>query len=413
LLKHKIRRSTLAVTSRVSNLMTLLMRDEAISGKFLLLAAATALFIANSSWNESFENFWLQHLYIGIGDFGISETLRHWVDEGLMAIFFLVIGLEVKREIIRGELRTFRAASLPIVAGIGGMVLAIGIYMAINAGHSGFEGWGIPMTTDTALALGILALVSKRVPTALKVFLLAVMVVDDITAIVTIAVFYNENISVAPLLFAGGVVLMMLLLQWVRLMRLVVFIALGVLLWLAVHASGVHASIAGAIMGLAAPIVPRSRKITGRAIAERLEKSLIPVTTFVIIPLFALANAGVVLSGNVFDDNASVRVAAGVIGGLLIGKSLGIVLGSWLVVRSGITKLPHGVRWGHITGASLLAGIGFTLSIFIAELAFEGSTYVDSAKIAIFAASIVSACVGLLVLRLLPRHHDMNPNDDQ
>ncbi|HET8669227.1 MAG TPA: Na+/H+ antiporter NhaA, partial [Candidatus Saccharimonadales bacterium] len=160
MLKHKIRRSTLAVTNRISSLLALLLRDEAISGKFLLIAAAGALLIANSPWNAAFDGFWNQHLYIGIGDFGISETLRHWVDEGLMAVFFLVIGLEIKREIIRGELRTLRAASLPIVAGIGGMVLAIGIYMVLNAGRPGFEGWGIPMTTDTALALGVLALVS-------------------------------------------------------------------------------------------------------------------------------------------------------------------------------------------------------------------------------------------------------------
>jgi NhaA family Na+:H+ antiporter len=408
LLKHKIRRSTLAVTSKVSNLMTLLLRDEAISGKFLLVAAIAALVIANTSWHTAFEDFWRQHLYIGIGDFGLSETLRHWVDEGLMAIFFLVIGLEVKREIIRGELHSFRAASLPIVAGVGGMVLAIGIYMGINAGHAGFGGWGIPMTTDTALALGVLALLSKRIPTSLKVFLLAVMVVDDITAIITIAVFYNDSVTLTPLLFAGGIVLMMALLQWVRLIRLEVFVGLGVLLWLAVHASGVHASIAGAIMGLAAPIVPRNRKITGRAIAERLEKALIPVTTFVIIPLFALANTGVVLSASAFEGSDSVRIGLGVIGGLLIGKSVGIVLGSWLVVRSGITKLPHGIRWGHIVGVSLLAGIGFTLSIFIAELAFIDASQVDAAKIAIFGASILSASFGLLVLRLLPRHHDMH-----
>lgn len=411
--KHKLRRSTLAFTGKVSNLMALLLRDEAVSGKFLLIAAAAALLIANTSWHLPFQDFWQQHLYIGIGDFGISETLKHWIDEGLMAIFFLVIGLEIKREIIRGGLRTFRAASLPIVAGIGGMVLAIGIYMGINTGHSGFNGWGIPMTTDTALALGVLAIVGNRIPGALKIFLLAVMVVDDLTAIVTIAIFYNSDVQLTPLLLSAGVVLTMLLLQWIRLIRLDIFVALGVLLWLGIHASGVHASIAGAIMGLAAPIVPRTRKITSRAIAERLEKALIPVTTFVIIPLFALVNTGVVLTAGAFDNADSLRIGAGVIAGLVIGKSVGIILGSWLVVRSGLTALPHGIRWGHIVGVALLAGIGFTLSIFIAELAFASSEYIDAAKIAIFAASILSASAGLLLLRLLPRHYDTNPSDDQ
>jgi NhaA family Na+:H+ antiporter len=406
LLKQKIRRSTLAITTRASSLKTLLLRDEAISGKFLLIAAVIALYIANSSWHLPFEAFWHQQLYVGIGDFGISETLKHWIDEGLMAIFFLVIGLEVKREIVRGELHSFRAASLPIVAGIGGMILAIGIYMGINAGHAGFEGWGIPMTTDTALALGVLALVGNRIPSALKVFLLAVMVVDDLTAIVTIAIFYNDNVDLTPLLFSAVIVGVMLLLQWIRLMRLTTFVLLGILLWLGVHASGVHASIAGAIMGLAAPIIPRTRKLNSRAIAERLEKSLIPVTTFVIIPLFVLANTGVVLSGSTFNDTESLHIGAGVIAGLVIGKSLGIILGAWLIVRSGITGLPEGVRWGHIVGVALLAGIGFTLSIFIAELAFDGTPYIDAAKLAIFAASIISAVAGLLLLRFLPQQQN-------
>jgi Na+:H+ antiporter, NhaA family len=412
LLKHKIRHSTLAISTRASGLVTLLLRDEAISGKFLLIAAAIALFIANSSWHEAFSGFWQQHLYIGIGDFGISETLKHWIDEGLMAIFFLVIGLEVKREIVRGELQTFRAASLPIAAGIGGMVLAIAIYMGINTGQAGFNGWGIPMTTDTALALGVLALVGNRVPPALKIFLLAVMVVDDLTAIITIAIFYNDNIQLTPLLFSAAIIGIMLFLQWVRLMRLTTFVLLGVLLWLGVHASGVHASIAGAIMGLAAPIIPRTRKISSRAIAERLERSLIPVTTFVIIPLFALVNTGVVLSSDAFKDPASFHIGAGIIAGLLIGKSLGIIIGAWLIVRLKITTLPQNVQWGHIIGVAMLAGIGFTLSIFIAELAFAGTAYIDAAKLAIFIASILSATGGLLLLKSVSRQREKVPEPE-
>lgn len=398
MLKHKIRHSTLAITTKASSLVTLLLRDEAVSGKFLLIAAIIALFIANSSWHGAFASFWQQHLYIGIGNFGISETLKHWIDEGLMSIFFLVIGLEVKREIIRGELHSWRAASLPLVAGIGGMIFAIGIYMGINAGYDGFNGWGIPMTTDTALALGVLALVGNRIPPALKIFLLAIMVVDDLTAIITIAVFYNDNIQVAPLLFSAAILGIMFFLQWIRLIRLTTFILLGVLLWLGIHASGVHATIAGALMGLAAPIVPRTRRLNGRAIAERLEKSLIPVTTFVIIPLFALVNTGVALSTHAFSDANAVRIGVGVVAGLLIGKSLGIIAGTWIMVRLKVTSLPQDVQWGHVIGVAMLAGIGFTLSIFIAELAFTGTAYIDAAKLAIFIASILSATGGLLVL---------------
>lgn len=406
MLKQKLRHSTLAISAKTSSLVALLLRDEAISGKFLLVAAAIALVVANSPWHDAFNAFWQQHLSIGIGNFGISETLKHWIDEGLMAIFFLVIGLEVKREIIRGELRTFRAASLPIVAGIGGMVLAIAIYMVINTGHAGFNGWGIPMTTDTALALGVLALVGSRIPPALKIFLLAVMVVDDLTAIITIALFYNDNIQATPLLLGAAIVGIILLLQWLRLIRLTTFVILGILLWLCVHASGVHASIAGAVLGLAAPIIPRTRKLNSRAIAERLERALIPVTTFIIIPLFALANTGVVINDNAFKEPESLYISAGIIAGLLIGKSLGIIGGAWLIVRLGITTLPQDVRWGHIVGVAMLAGIGFTLSIFIAELAFAGTAYIDAAKIAIFIASILSAITGLFVLKSISRRQD-------
>jgi NhaA family Na+:H+ antiporter len=407
MLKHKIRRSTLAVTGRFSQLMQLLLRDEAVSGKFLIAAAVVALIITNSSWREAYEGFWQHHFYIGLGDWGISETFKHWIDEGLMSIFFLVVGLEVKREIIRGELQTLRAASLPIMAAVGGMIIPIAIYMIANAGGAGFHGWGIPMTTDTALALGVLALLGDRVPSTLKIFLLAVMVADDIGAIATIAVFYNHDIQLMPLLIAAGVLLVILLAQWVKMLRLTTFVILGVCLWLAVHASGVHASIAGAILGLAAPIVPRTRKITRKAIAERLERSLIPVTTFVIIPLFALANTGVVLNMGVFEDNAAARVGAGIVGGLVLGKVVGILLGSWVAVKLlGITPLPRDVRWGHILGGGLLAGIGFTLSIFIAELSFGSSEYIDAAKISIFGASIISALVGMFVLWRQPRHHE-------
>lgn len=410
MLRQKIHRSARTVTGRISSIMTLLLQDEATSARFLVAAAIAALVIANTSWSKPFDAFWQQHLSIGIGHLGISETLKDWIDQGLMAIFFLIIGLEVKREMIRGELSTLRATSLPVIAALGGMLLAIGIYAAANIGHASVRGWGIPMTTDTALALSVLALVSSRMPATLKIFLMAVMVVDDLAAIIAIAVFYSSHIHLMPLAGAALVLLVMLGLQWVRLMHFSAFVFLGILLWLCIHASGVHASIAGAIMGLAAPIVPRNRKITSRAIAERLERNLIPVTTFCIIPLFALTNTGIDLRHLHFSAATALPITLGIAGGLLLGKSLGIIVGTWVVVRSGITSLPEGVRWGHIIGASVLAGIGFTLSIFIADLAFSDPTDTNVAKAAVFGSSLVAAAIGLAILRLLPVRRE--PVDD-
>lgn len=403
MLKHKIRRSALAINAKVRGVVDLLLQDEASSGKFLIVATAAAVILTNSPLAHGFERIWQQYLSISFGPLVISEDFRTWVNEGLMAVFFLVVGLEVKREFVRGELHTLRVAALPIAAAAGGMAVPILIYLLANAGHGGFHGWGVPMTTDTAFAVGVLALLGSRVPSALKVFLLTLVVVDDIGALTVIAAFYTDHISVGPLLVAAGILLVMLLLQWLRLLRLSVFVLLGVGMWLAIHASGVHASIAGAIMGLAAPIVSRSRNLTKRAIAVRLERSLIPVSTFVIIPLFALSNAGVVISTQAFHDHDALMVGVGIGAGLVVGKLVGIVAASWVMVRLKLAVLPEGVAWRHIIGAGCLAGIGFTLSIFITELAFDDMRFVAAAKMSIFVASLVSAGAGLLYLYLTNR----------
>jgi NhaA family Na+:H+ antiporter len=396
LLKHRIRRSAVTISSKVSGLISLLLRDEAISGKFLLAAAVIAIVVANSPLWEAYDAFWMRHFVISFGGIGISETFKHWINEGLMALFFLVISLEIKREIVRGELREWKAAALPIAAAIGGAIVPITIYLAINHGHAGAAGWGMPMTTDTAFSIGLLALLGRRIPLSLKLFLLTTMVVDDVGAIAAIAVFYNEGIQLVPLLVAGGILAVILVLHWVRLLRMSAFAILGVAMWLAIHASGVQASIAGVILGLAAPVVARRSK---GAVAERLEASLIPVSTFVVIPLFALANAGVVFNWNVFTNSDAVRVGVGVAAGLVIGKTIGILAGSWVAVKMRFAHLPQGVHWGHITGVAMLAGVGFTLSIFIAELAFEDQPLISAAKISIFIASITSAVLGLAYIR--------------
>lgn len=402
MLKHKIRRSTLLVTGHISRILSELLKDEAASGKFLLAAALIAILWMNSPWNGWYETLWSQYLTIGIGDWQLSETLRHWIDEGLMAIFFLVAGLEIKREIVRGELRTFRAASLPIAAAIGGMVVPAALYAVINSGQGGFHGWGIPMTTDTAFAIGALTLLGKRIPASLRIFLLTTVVIDDIGAILVITLFYSHGIEVLPLLIAGGLLAVVGLLQWLRLLQFRIFVLLGLGVWLAIHASGVHAAIAGALLGLSAPIVSRRRD--KGAIAGRLERGLIPVSAFIVMPLFALANAGVALQLDVFNTAAAQHVGWGIIAGLLLGKPLGIMLGAALAVKSGFISLPYEVSWRMVAGTGLLAGIGFTLSIFIAGLSFENTPLFAAAKMSIFAASVVAAALGLLLLRHATRH---------
>jgi Na+:H+ antiporter, NhaA family len=392
-LKKTLRRSTLAVTGRVTRVVRVLLKDEAASGKFLLAAVALALFFMNSPWSDAFEAVWAQTLTISIGNWAIAETVQHWIDEGLMAIFFLVVGLEIKREIIKGELHTLRAASVPIVAAMGGMAAPAIIYMVINNGQQGFGGWGIPMTTDIAIAVGVLALLGNRIPSTLRLFLLTLAVVDDIGAILIIAIFYSQAVNLAALTVAAGILLCIGILQWLRLLNFGIFVMLGVALWLAFHASGVHAAIAGALLGLSAPII--SRRKDKRAIAGRLERALIPVSAFVVVPLFALANAGVAFSVHAFDERAAVLTGTGIVAGLVVGKVLGIVGATWLLVRLTSARLPKDVSWRLLAGVGLLAGIGFTLSIFIAEIAFASESLTQAAKISIFVASFLSAGLGL------------------
>lgn len=403
MLKHKLRKSARRARAGISKTAQLLLKDEALSGKLLLIAAIAAIIIVNSSFGAAFNAFWDRDLSLSLGNFTLHADIRHWVNDGLMAIFFLVISLEIKREIVRGELRKIRAAALPVVASIGGIAVPIAIYVVLNNGFPAELGWGIPMTTDTAFALGLLALLGRRVPASLKIFLLTVMVIDDVAAISAIAVFYNDTVNMTPLLAAGAIYVIILALHWLRQLHMRGFIVLGIALWICFYLSGVHASIAGVILGLVAPMSVRHTK-HHLSIAERLEKSLIPVSTFFIVPLFALANAGVVLNWNVFNEEAAFRAGAGIFIGLVVGKLIGITLAVWFAKTIRIVRLPKGLGMHHIAGVALLAGVGFTLSIFIAELAFEGtSMLIDAAKISIFAASIFSATVGLLYLSIIAK----------
>ncbi len=380
----------------VSALFSVFLKDEAISGKLILAASALALLVVNSPLHGTYDNFWHLDLSIGLGSWSLSQDLRHWVNEGLMAFFFLVVGLEIKRELVRGELRDLKIASLPIVAAIGGMVVPALIYISFNTEPNLIRGWGIPIATDIAFAVGILTLLGKRVPLSLKLFLLTLAIADDIGAIIVIALFYAEIIHFGYL-FASILLVVGL---WVFKSRLTgklgLFVCLGIVLWITTHLSGIHASIVGAAMGLLAPL---SKTPKGRSVAEKLEKSFLPASTFVALPVFAFANAGVVLTSRAFTEPASGSVMWGIILGLVIGKTVGIVAATWLMVRLGKARLPRGTSWPQITGVGLIAGIGFTVSIFVTELAFGASApLIETAKISIFIASAISALFGSIVL---------------
>jgi NhaA family Na+:H+ antiporter len=355
------------------------------------------------------------------------------VNDALMTLFFFVVGLEIKRELVTGELRERRAAALPAVAALGGMVVPALVYLAFNLGGEGESGWGIPMATDIAFALGVLAIVSRGLPPSLKAFLLTLAIVDDIGAIIVIAVFYSAGISWPALGVAIGLLLLMRGFQRLQIRWTVVYVFLGMSVWLATFQSGVHATIAGVALGLLTPAVPfqRPRAVSdeARRVADetvddpfppdadahhwlhisglsreavsplaRAQHLLHPWTSYLVVPVFALANAGVALSGSALRDATMSGVTVGVVAGLVVGKVLGIGLASMVVIRTGVARMPEGVTWGHLLGVAALAGIGFTVSLFITGLAFDDPALQASAKVGILAASILAGLLGSMLL---------------
>jgi len=407
---------------------------EAASGVVLLLAAVTAVALANSPFAESFLGIWKTHFAIELGSFSMDHSLKHWISDGLMAIFFFVIGLEVKRELVQGELRELRQAALPIAAALGGMVVPAALYLLLQAGEPAARGWGIPMATDIAFLLGCLTLLGKRVPEGLRVLLLSLAIGDDIGAILVIAIGYTSEIHVGGLVLAGGALGLVLLMRRIGVRFVPVYVFVGSLLWLGLHESGVHATLAGVILGLLTPSSPwvsgsRMRRIFdqtadvwsgtgGEAIGsrrgllddmrtaareveaplDRLERTMHPWSAFLIMPIFALANAGIDLDPGMLLDDVALAVALG----LCVGKPLGIVGVSFIAVRLGLASLPAGVSWRMLLGGGMLAGIGFTMSLFIAGLALEG-TLRETAGAGVLVASVVSGALGMLILALSPR----------
>jgi NhaA family Na+:H+ antiporter len=397
---------------------------EAAGGVVLLVAAVVALAWANSPWSASYQTVWDTEISLRLGRFVLADDLHHWVNDGLMALFFFVVGLEIKRELVHGDLRDPRTAAMPAVAAAGGMAVPALLFLLVTAGSAGSRGWGIPVATDIAFAVGIVALLGSRVPASLKLFLLTLAIVDDIGAIVVIALFYAGDVRPAFLAAAGALLVLMGGLRRVGVVRMAPFVVLGVGVWLATRASGVHATLAGVVLGLLAPARPLTPAAVARvgaaeledepgpveldamtrlartavSPAERLEHLLHPWTSFLVIPLFALANAGVSISAGSFATPGTGAVTVGVMVGLVVGKTVGITAAAWLAVRSGLGRLPEGATWPMVAGIAIVAGIGFTVSLFIAELAFAAGSLQDAAKVGVLAASTVAAVLGLIVL---------------
>jgi NhaA family Na+:H+ antiporter len=365
---------------------------EATGGLVLLAATIAALVWANTA-TAGYRSWWTRSLTVGPGDVSIRETLQHWVNAGVMTVFFFVVGLEIKRELVAGELRDRRAAALPAIAAVSGMAVPAALYVAVNAGGSGGRGWGIPIATDIAFAVGVLALLGPRVPSSLKLFLLTLAIVDDVGAIVVIALFYSGGVDIAWLAVGIAAVAVILAMTLGRVARPAVYLVPGVLLWVALHEAGIEATLAGVVLGLLTPMTTRR----GAPVLERLEHHLHPWSSFLVVPLFALANVGVVLRGDVLRNAWSSRITIGIVVGLVVGKLVGVLGGTWLAVRAGIGRLPSGAPIRQIAGVAALAGIGFTVSLFVADLSFGGARLND-AKVGILVASIASAVLGLTLL---------------
>jgi len=417
------------------------MRFEAAGGLLLLAASAVALVWANSRWADWYIQIWQETKFtVGLGSFSLSKDLIHWINDLLMAIFFLLVGLEIKREMLVGELASPKKAAVPIAAAIGGMVGPALFYVAFTWGKPELRGWGVPMATDIAFALGFVALLGARAPLSLKVFLASLAIIDDLGALVVIALFYTENISGTYLLLSGLLVAGLVVLNVSGVRRGLVYMLVGVVLWYTLYKSGVHSTIAGVLVAMTVParsrvdgreFVAHSREMleeferggaAGQSIItnqrqqeavgavhklaadvqtplQSLEHRLLPWVSFLIVPIFALANAGVGFDQGAQPEGFSPTAAQWGVGfGLVLGKPIGIVLATWLAVKSGIGTLSRDITWRHVLGMGFLAGIGFTMSLFIAALAFPSAQMLAEAKVAVLGASAIAGVIGFILL---------------
>lgn len=377
------------------------LRLESLSGILLLIASAIALAWANSPWSDRYFHLLEMPIGFGFGGGAYSHTLHKWINDGLMTLFFFVVGSEIKREMVSGELATFKQAAFPVLAAVGGMGVPALIYMAFNQGHEGAKGWGIPMATDIPFALGILALLGNRIPGPLRIFLMALAIIDDLGAILVIAVFYTNDLSWASLGAAAAVLGVLTALGRAGVGHGFWYAVLGIMLWYLLLSSGVHGTIAGVLVAWTIPcFAPRNGKVSP---LQRMEERLHPWTGFLILPLFALANAGVRMDVGLLHSLWS-RTSAGIFLGLVVGKPVGIFAACWAALAMGFPPLSGGVRLKHLFGAGMLGGIGFTMSIFISGLAFVDGRLLDTAKVSVFIASILSGALGWAFLRMITVH---------
>ena len=419
------------LATRVGRPFRRFLEVEAAGGVLLLVATAVALVWANSPWSDSYADLWHTEFELVVGNFHLGENhhlnLEVLVNDALMVVFFFVVGLEIKRELVTGQLKDPRAAALPAMAALGGMVVPALVFVAFTSGTDASGGWGIPMATDIAFAVGVVSLLGNRINRSMKVFLLSLAIVDDIGAILVIALFYTDTLSLGWLLTAGIIVVIILALKHLRVWYIPLYIFLGVALWLATFESGVHATIAGVVLGVITPAKPLQTKQQATqwvqwmrekgddlfgvdihyaafhmrestSVAERLETALHPISSFVIIPIFALANAGVGLGGGVLGDAAGSRVTWGVGAGLVVGKVVGVSLFTAIGQRLPFITSPPGMTPTHRLGLAAVSGIGFTVSLFITGLAFDDESFIAESKIGILFASLVAGVLGLVLL---------------
>ncbi len=431
------------VHQRIVRPISEFIHSQASGGIILLACTIIALAWANSPWGDAYRDLWHIEFSVAFGGQTLSLQLHEWINDGLMAVFFLLVGLEIKREFLVGELASPKNAMLPIVAAIGGMVVPAALYAIVNAGHPSANGWAVPMATDIAFSLGVLALLGSRAPLGIKVFLTALAIVDDLGAVLVIALFYSNEIDTTSLLICGMLLVSLIVLNVLKVRRLTPYLVIGFLMWAMMLNSGVHATIAGVLLALCIPtrvhlnatsFIDRCRGLLqkfddapeqpGDLLSEeqqsaiyaierscegvqmplqRLESALHSPVNYVVVPLFALANAGLVLSGLSLGDLAT-PVTSGVILGLVLGKSVGITLFAWLSVKMKLADLPKHVTWTHVVGAAFLGGIGFTMSLFVSGLAFSDPGLSEGAKLGILTGSLVSGVVGaLLIMRVKGR----------
>ena len=412
------------------------LHTEITSGILLVAAAVAALIWANSSVGNSYGRFWDTHFALQFGIFSISHTLREWINDGLMAIFFFVVGLEIKREFVHGELVGWKRSALPILCALGGMIVPAALYLAFNGGKDGAHGWGIPMATDIAFSLGVLSLVGSRIPSSARIFLLALATVDDLGAIMVIALFYTDHLAIVPLLWGVIIAALIVVMRRLGVRTAASYIPFGVLFWFAVLESGVHSTVAGVILGILTPteairekktysematglvkgikdavaakdtdsaeaLLGRMEQLTTEteAPADRLVRMLHPWSAYMILPLFALANAGVTFNLSMLKTAFAHPITLGIVAGLFVGKCLGITGFAFAAVRLGIANRVPGVSWAQIAGIAMLGGIGFTISLFISDLAFREQAMVEMSKIGVFGASVAAGVAGYLLLR--------------